>query len=92
MPFYGVAILCLDHENVQALIPQIEKRYLTYGMSSQADYQAKDVTFKPLGSQFRVVNHTGDLGWFELSVPGLHNVSNASRPSPWRGSWRSTSR
>jgi UDP-N-acetylmuramate--alanine ligase len=77
VPFYGVAILCLDQPHIQSLIPQIEKRYLTYGMSSQADYQAKDVTFKPLGSKFRVVNHTGDLGWFELSVPGLHNVSNS---------------
>ncbi len=77
VPFYGVAILCLDQKHIQSLIPQIEKRYLTYGMSSQADYQATDVTFKPLGSRFRVVNHTGDLGWFELSVPGLHNVSNS---------------
>jgi len=77
VPFYGVAILCLDQQNIQSLIPKIEKRYLTYGMSSQADYQAKDVTFMPLGSKFRVVNHTGDLGWFELSIPGLHNVSNS---------------
>ena len=77
VPFYGVAILCLDQPHIQSLIPKIEKRYLTYGMSSQADYQAKDVTFKPLGSKFRVVNHTGDLGWFELSIPGLHNVSNS---------------
>ena len=77
VPFYGVAILCLDQKHIQSLIPQIEKRYLTYGMSSQADYQAKDITFLPLGSRFRVVNHTGDLGWFELSVPGLHNVSNS---------------
>jgi len=77
VPFYGVAIICLDQKHIQALIPQIEKRYLTYGMSSQADYQATDVTFMPLGSRFRVVNHTGDLGWFELSVPGLHNVSNS---------------
>jgi len=42
VPFYGVAILCLDQPHIQSLIPKIEKRYLTYGMSSQADYQAKD--------------------------------------------------
>jgi UDP-N-acetylmuramate--alanine ligase len=77
VPFYGVAILCLDQPHIQSLIPKIEKRYLTYGMSSQADYQATDVTFMPLGSKFRVVNHTGDLGSFELSIPGLHNVSNS---------------
>jgi UDP-N-acetylmuramate--alanine ligase len=77
VPFYGVAILCLDQQHIQSLIPQIEKRYLTYGMSSQADYQAQDITFMPLGSKFRVVTPTGDLGRFELSVPGLHNVSNS---------------
>jgi UDP-N-acetylmuramate--alanine ligase len=77
VPFYGVAILCLDEKHIQSLIPKIEKRYLTYGTSSQADYQAKDVTLLPLGSKFRVTNHTGDLGWFELAVPGMHNVSNA---------------
>jgi UDP-N-acetylmuramate--alanine ligase len=77
VPFYGVAILCLDQKHIQALIPDVEKRYLTYGMSSQADYQALDVSLLPLGSRFRVRNHTGDLGWFELSVPGAHNVSNS---------------
>jgi UDP-N-acetylmuramate--alanine ligase len=76
VPFYGVAILCLDQKHVQSLLPKIEKRYLTYGTSTQADYQAKDVTLLPLGSKFRVQNHTGDLGWFELAVPGMHNVSN----------------
>src|SRR5512135_649126 len=77
VPFYGVAILCLDQKHIQTLIPEVKKRYLTYGMSSQADYQALEVTLLPLGSRFRVTNHTGDLGWFELSVPGIHNVSNS---------------
>ncbi len=77
VPFYGVAILCLDQKHIQSLIPAVQKRYLTYGMSSQADYQALDVALLPLGSRFRVVNHSGDLGWFELSVPGIHNVSNS---------------
>jgi UDP-N-acetylmuramate--alanine ligase len=76
VPFYGVAILCLDQKHIQSLLPKVEKRYLTYGTSTQADYQAKDVTLLPLGSKFRVTNHTGDLGWFELAVPGMHNVSN----------------
>jgi UDP-N-acetylmuramate--alanine ligase len=77
VPFYGVAILCLDEKHIQSLIPRVHKRYLTYGMSSQADYHALDATLLPLGSRFRVANHSGDLGWFELSVPGLHNVSNS---------------
>ena len=77
VPFYGVAILCLDQKHIQSLIPAVQKRYLTYGMSSQADYQALDVALLPLGSRFRVMNRTADLGWFELSVPGIHNVSNS---------------
>ena len=77
VPFYGVSILCLDQKHIQALIPSIEKRYITYGMSTQADYRASEVAQLPLGSRFRVANHTGDLGWFELSIPGLHNVSNS---------------
>jgi len=77
VPFYGVAILCLDQKHIQSLIPKVEKRYLTYGMSAQADYRATDVTLLPLGSKFRVTDHSGDLGWFELGVPGLHNASNS---------------
>jgi UDP-N-acetylmuramate--alanine ligase len=77
VPFYGVSMLCLDQPHIQALIPQVEKRYQTYGMSTQADYQAKEVSLKPLGSRFKVVHHDEDLGWFELSVPGVHNINNS---------------
>jgi len=77
VPFYGVAILCLDQQHIQALLPQVEKRYQTYGINSQADYQAREVSLKPLGSRFKVLHHGQDLGWFELSVPGLHNISNS---------------
>jgi UDP-N-acetylmuramate--alanine ligase len=77
VPFYGVAILCLDQKHIQSLIPRVEKRYLTYGMNAQADYRATDVELLPLGSAFRVVNHSGDLGRFELGVPGIHNASNS---------------
>ena len=77
VPFYGVAVLCLDQPHIQSLLPLVEKRYQTYGMSSQADYQAKEVSLKPLGSRFKVVHHGQDLGWFELSVPGVHNINNS---------------
>ncbi len=77
VPFYGVSILCIDEKHIQALIPFVEKRYLTYGMSSQADYQAKDVSLLPLGSHFKVMHHGRDLGPFELSIPGVHNINNS---------------
>ncbi len=77
VPFYGVSILCLDEKHIQALIPFVQKRYLTYGMNSQADYQAKDVSLSPLGSRFKVLHRGHDLGWFDLSVPGVHNINNS---------------
>ncbi|HET7318780.1 MAG TPA: UDP-N-acetylmuramate--L-alanine ligase [Nitrospirota bacterium] len=76
VPFYGVSILCLDQPHIQALIPKVEKRYQTYGMSTQADYQARDLSLRALGSTFRVMYHAEDLGHFELSVPGVHNICN----------------
>jgi UDP-N-acetylmuramate--alanine ligase len=77
VPFYGVAVLCLDQPHIQTLIPSIQKRYLTYGMSTQADYQARDIALRPLGSTFKVVHHDEELGVFELAVPGMHNISNS---------------
>jgi len=77
VPFYGVAVLCLDQQHIQELLPRVQKRYQTYGMSSQADYQARDVALKPLGSRFKVLHLGQDLGWFELAVPGVHNINNS---------------
>ncbi|MGD9279126.1 MAG: Mur ligase domain-containing protein, partial [Desulfobacterales bacterium] len=48
IPFYGLAVLCLDNEPIQDIIPSVQKRFITYGMSSQADFQAKDVVFQGL--------------------------------------------
>jgi UDP-N-acetylmuramate--alanine ligase len=77
VPFYGVSILCLDQPHIQALIPSTHKRYQTYGMSTQADFHARDISLRPLGSSFRVMHHNQDLGMFELAVPGVHNISNS---------------
>jgi UDP-N-acetylmuramate--alanine ligase len=59
------------------LIPKIEKRFTTYGLTSQADYQAKDVSFEGLKSRYRVSYHGDPLGWVDLNLPGLHNVYNS---------------
>jgi UDP-N-acetylmuramate--alanine ligase len=77
VPFYGVSILCLDQPHIQSLIPLVRKRCLTYGMNPKADYQARDISLRPLGSKFKVQHHAQDLGWFELSVPGEHNINNS---------------
>jgi UDP-N-acetylmuramate--alanine ligase len=77
IPFYGLAVLCLDNESVQDLLPHIKKRVATYGTTTQADFQAADVRFEGLTSSFRV-SHKGEvLGVIRLNLPGMHNVYNA---------------
>jgi UDP-N-acetylmuramate--alanine ligase len=78
IPFYGLAILCLDNESIQDLIPEIKKRYCTYGMSSQADFQIRDVKFKKRQSRFSVYKQGQKLGRITLNLPGIHNVYNAT--------------
>jgi len=78
LPFYGLAVLCLDNESIQDLIPQIKKRYTTYGMSSQADFQIRDVNFEKRRSRFSVYRQGQKLGDIELNLPGVHNVYNAT--------------
>ncbi|HTU61707.1 MAG TPA: Mur ligase family protein, partial [Polyangiales bacterium] len=77
VPFYGLVIACLDHPEVQNILPRIEKRTLTYGLSTQADYSAKQVTAAGLHTRFEVIVRGQSIGDFELSMPGVHNVQNA---------------
>ena len=77
IPFYGLAVLCLDNEAVQDLIPRIRKRFITYGTSPQADLQALDMDCKGLSSKFKVVYQGETLGAINLSLPGEHNVYNS---------------
>ncbi len=77
IPFYGIAVLCLDDEPIQDIIPHIHKRFTTYGMSTQADFQAKDIVFDGLKSKFRVYRHGKELGSITLNLPGVHNVYNS---------------
>jgi len=77
IPFYGLAVLCLDNEPIQSLIPRLRKRFTTYGMSVQADFQVKDVSFEGLKSRFQVYFKEQKLGRMVLNLPGIHNVSNA---------------
>ncbi len=78
IPFYGLAVLCLDNESIQDLIPEIKKRYTTYGMSAQADFQIKDVKFEKRRSRFSIYKEGQKLGNITLNLPGIHNVYNAT--------------
>jgi len=77
VPFYGAAVLCLDQPNIQLLIPQVEKRIVTYGLESSADLTARHVMLDGMTSQFEVVHRGTALGSCTLRVPGRHNVLNA---------------
>jgi len=77
IPFYGLAVLCLDNEAVQEIIPKIAKRFTTYGLSTQADFQARSVMYDGLKSRFSVYHGERKLGGISLNLPGSHNVSNA---------------
>ena len=84
VPFYGFAVLCLDHPAVQQMIPRLsDHRVITYGFSPQADIRADKVLPHKTGTSFEVQvtdrfrNRTRRLGPFHLPMPGRHNVQNA---------------
>lgn len=77
IPFYGLAVLCIDHPHVQAILPQIERRHVTYGVSRSADYRAKNIRFSGLSTHFEVHRRGESLGSFTVKMPGHHNVLNA---------------
>lgn len=78
VPFYGVAIVCLDDENVQQILPVIRRRTVTYGWSAQADLVIREVQPDGMASRFRLERRGEDLGWFRVPSPGAHNVLNAT--------------
>jgi UDP-N-acetylmuramate--alanine ligase len=77
VPFYCPIILCLDDPNLQSLIPQLERRLITYGFSTQADIFARDHSFAEFRSTSTLYYKEKKLGALKLQVPGKHNISNA---------------
>jgi UDP-N-acetylmuramate--alanine ligase len=77
LPFYGLAILCLDDPYLPSLIPKLKKRYRTYGLSAQADIQARDVKQIGLSSEYRLYNGGKDYGIIRFRLPGIHNIYNS---------------
>ena len=77
IPFYGTAILCLDNEEIQNIIPRLKKRYITYGLTSQADLRATDIVKDSSSSDFEVLYKGESLGRIKVGMPGNHSVLNA---------------
>ena len=78
VPFYGAAILCLDDENIQQLLPSVNRRAITYGVSAQANLRVKHCSAGHMASQFHLQSGEHDLGVFRLRIPGAHNALNAA--------------
>jgi len=77
MPFYGVAVLCIDDANVRAILPQLAKQVVTYGLAEDASLRAVDVVNVGGRMRFTVQNHDAPDLAVELALPGEHNVQNA---------------
>src|SRR5580693_3539582 len=77
VPFYGAAILCLDDDNVQSILPSIRRRTITYGASTQAALEAGEIACGAFASDFSLRYRQTDLGRFHLRIPGRHTVLNA---------------
>ncbi|MCR4417455.1 MAG: UDP-N-acetylmuramate--L-alanine ligase [Ignavibacteria bacterium] len=77
VPFYGFVVLCLDEEGLREILPQINRKVITYGLSAQADIRAYDISFFETYSKFKVRYKGETLGEIELNVPGIHNVKNS---------------
>ncbi|HUH02930.1 MAG TPA: UDP-N-acetylmuramate--L-alanine ligase [Kofleriaceae bacterium] len=77
VPFYGMAILCLDNSGVQEILPDLHKRFVTYGIAAQATYRARNI--RPNGMETRYIawRKAEELGEIRLPMPGHHNVLNS---------------
>jgi len=77
VPFYGLAVLCLEDRNITEIIPRIKKRFMTYGLSSQADLRATHVKLDGFNTSFTAHYKGYRLGEISFKMPGAHNVLNA---------------
>jgi UDP-N-acetylmuramate--alanine ligase len=77
VPFYCPVILCLDDPNLQSIIPELERKIITYGFSAQSDISARDPGFDGFRTTSVLLHKGKALGPLELQVPGLHNILNA---------------
>lgn len=77
VPFFGSTIVCLDDHGVQEIIPDINKRLITYGLSRQADIRATNISMKDFCSKYTAEYRGKTLGQVELNLIGNHNILNS---------------
>ncbi len=77
VPFYGIAIVCIENAYVREILPQISRRFITYGLTGEADIYAKNISNTGPRMQYDVMFRGELLGTFMLPMPGIHNVLNS---------------
>jgi UDP-N-acetylmuramate--alanine ligase len=76
VPFFGTVIACIDETSVQDILPRLERKTITYGISKQANLRATDINYHEFSTDFNVISDGEDLGRVTIKSPGLHNVKN----------------
>ncbi|MBM4135325.1 MAG: UDP-N-acetylmuramate--L-alanine ligase [Nitrospira sp.] len=77
VPFYGVSIVCIENEHLCGLLPSIHRRYITYGLTHDAELRAVNIQKGFMCISFEVTYKNRHIGQFSLPVPGAHNVLNS---------------
>jgi len=77
LPFYGAAVVCLDDPNVRSILPRIDRKIITYGLSSEAEVLAVDVSVDQFQSSYKAVFQGETLGKVTINMPGRHSVYNS---------------
>ena len=77
VPFYGSVVLCLDDPPLRDVLPRVERRVVSYGLTPQASVSARGLEVGPTSSTYTATLDGEDLGRVTLSVPGTHNVANS---------------
>ncbi|MBQ0778732.1 MAG: UDP-N-acetylmuramate--L-alanine ligase, partial [Pseudomonas sp.] len=77
LPFYGLAVLCIDDPVVREILPQINRQVITYGQSEDADVRAINIHQQGMQTHFTAVRHGHDDLTVSVNMPGVHNVLNA---------------
>ncbi len=77
VPFYGTGIVCLDDPRIREILPRLERKTVTYGLTGSPDLKADGIEMKEFNSRFEVSLRGKPLGRVDLKVPGRHSISNS---------------
>ena len=77
VPFFGAVVFCLDDPNIQSVIPSIDRRLISYGITVQADVMARNIEREGLSSSFDLYFRGDRMGRVAINMPGIHMIYNS---------------